>query len=527
MNMGRKGRGCDRLIVLVSRAMRIATVLSAVAGVSGGQSMPPQGLDEYMNKVREQWNVPGIAIAVVKDDDVVFSKGYGVRKIGDSAPVSDQTVFAIASCTKAFTAAALAILVDEHKIGWDDPVTKYLPYFQLYDPYVTNEVTIRDLLGHRTGFGRDTGDFLFTDPRNTHSEILRRLRYLKPSSQFRSAFGYSNVMYLAASEIIPAVTGVSWDEFITMRIFEPLGMASTSTHVSAVTRAANVASPHYTVNGTLQRIPYRDTDPCAGACAIYSSAADMAQWIRLQLGKGKIANKRLYTQAVADEMWSPQTIIPVNAETLGGILFPSTHFLDYGFGWAMHDYLGRKIIRHLGGLDGMTSAVVLVPEEGLGFVLLANRDFEEFNPMSLIYRVLDIYLGAPLRDWSTEFHKVHEDAQLAYRREEQKVEALRVRNTVPTLPLQKYCGAYENDAYGSAVVELEEGKLLLHFNPTETAELSRWHYDTFRVIWNDLYLNTPGGFGQPFATFVLDPNGRVGELRVGELGIFRRLADMD
>src|SRR5947209_16611225 len=257
------------LLLILPLAVRIATA----------QDAPLQDFDDYVNKARADWSVPGLAIAIVKDNKVVFARGYGVRKLGDPAPVNERTMFGIGSTTKAFTAAALSMLVDEGKIKWDDPVTKYLTDFQLYDAYVTREITIRDLLCHRSGL--DRGDQLWDGTPLDSKEILRRIRYQKPTWSFRSHFGYNNIMFLAAGQIIPAVTGKSWADFVRERILVPLGMIQTSTSVTALKNFENVAMPHAKASNKIEPIARWVNDNVAPAGSIYSSVSDMAKWLRL------------------------------------------------------------------------------------------------------------------------------------------------------------------------------------------------------------------------------------------------------
>ncbi|HEY0385993.1 MAG TPA: serine hydrolase domain-containing protein, partial [Pyrinomonadaceae bacterium] len=295
-------------------------------------------IDEYANRVMRDWHVPGFAMAIVKDDRVIFAKGYGVRELGKSAPVDEHTLFAIASNTKAFTAAALATLVDEGKIRWDDPATKYLPGFQLYDPYVTREMTVRDLISHRSGLATFGGDLLWYDTTYNRDEILRRIRYLKPTSSFRSKYGYQNIMFLAAGQIVAAVTGKSWDDYVRERFLVPLGMTTTTTSVTAFKSTDNVASPHNELDGKLRVVRYSNVDGVGPAAGLNSNVAEMAEWLRLQLGRGKYGGRQFFSTAVSREMWSPQTIVPISEA--GEKFNPSRHFNTYGLGWFVSDYRG-------------------------------------------------------------------------------------------------------------------------------------------------------------------------------------------
>ena len=300
---------------------RTVSLTFAVLGLLGArallaqQARPPRALRDlpaYASQAVTDWGIPGLAIAVVKDDSVVFAQGFGVRKLGDPAPVTPRTLFAIGSCTKAFTAATLAMLADSGKLAWDDPVTQYLKGFQLYDPYVTRELTVRDLLTHRSGLMR--GDALWYATPYDRDEVLRRIRYLKPSWSFRSRYGYQNIMFLAAGQLVPAVTGMTWDDFVQRRLFAPLGMTATNTSVTALARAADVATPHERVAGKEQPVAWRNIDNIGPAGAINSNVLDMAQWLRLQLGTGSYRGARLISAAAMKEMHAPQTLVPLDSD---------------------------------------------------------------------------------------------------------------------------------------------------------------------------------------------------------------------
>lgn len=486
-------------------------VLLTLAPVARAQTLEARlkEIDDYATKAGRDWNVPGFAIAIVKDDRVVFAKGYGVRELGKPTPVDDKTLFAIASNTKAFTAAALAILVDEGKVKWDDPVTKYLPEFQLSDPYVTREMTLRDLLSHRSGLATFGGDLLWYESGYDRKEILRRIRYLKPTSSFRSRYGYQNIMFLAAGEVVAVVTGKSWDEFVRERFFAPLGMTTTQTSVRGFKPTDNVATPHNEAGGRLHAIRYGVVDQAGGAAAINSNVSEMAQWLRLQLGRGTYEGKQLFSRATAREMWTPHIVIPISEQ--GEKLNPTRHFNTYGLGWFLSDYHGRKVASHGGGLDGMISQVALMPEENLGVVVLSNS--ETGLPSLMVNKIFDVFLGVPPRDWSAEALARAKAAKEAEKGEEQKLEAERAKETKPSLALEKYAGSYTGAMYGDAKVALENGKLVLRLAPSPNfvGDLEHWQYDTFRVKWRDTVVYP---FPKGFVTFTLDARGRIDEMKI-------------
>ena len=492
------------------RLFTLLVVLLTVFNLNASAQTPKkpiQSLDAYYAKALTDWNVPGMAIAIVRNDSVLLSKGYGVLEVNKPEKVTDKTLFAIASNTKAFTAAALAILVDEGKIKWDDQVIKYIPWFQLYDPYVTQNMKIRDLLSHRSGLATFSGDLLWFGSNYSREEVIRRARFLKPIYGFREHFGYSNIMYLTAGEIVHAVTGISWDQFLSDRIFKPLGMVRTNTSIKALKGMGNVAECHTDSAGKVIRIPYLDWDNIGPAGSINSCVSDLAKWVKLQLNNGTVDNKVIFSKATNREMWTPQTLQGVSAGSAR--MFPSTHFKAYGFGWGMNDYLGLEIVSHSGGYDGMTSYTCLVPEKKIGFVILTNKNSSLYMP--LVYRTLDALLGGGETDWSKTYLDNAKRATEGTAQQKIAEEKARVLNTKPTLDLSAYTGKYDGELYGPATVELKNGELVVSFIPTPnfTASLKHWHYDTFTVMFTK-FPSLPQGK----VNFVINAEGKVEEMRV-------------
>ena len=467
-------------------------------------------IDAYAIKAGQDWKVPGFAIAIVKDDKVLFANGYGVRELGKPEAVDKDTLFAIASNSKAFTAAALATLVDEGRLKWDDPVTKYLPWFQLYDPWVTREMTVRDLLSHRSGLATFGGDLLWYESTYSRDEIIRRIRFLKPTTSFRSRFGYQNIMFLTAAQIIPVITAKSWDDYVRERFFVPLVMTRTTSSYKQLLASPNIATPHNEFAGKIRVIRYGNVDNAGGAAAINSSVADMAQWLRLQLGRGTYDGKKFFSSDRSREMWTPNTIaggISEQAEKFN----PTTHFNLYGLGWSLSDYQGRKLVSHGGGLDGMISRVAMMPEENLGLVILTNS--ESALTTVLANKIFDVFLGVPKRDWSAEVmarsKRGEEDAKAAAKR----LEDSRVPNTKLSLPTAAYAGTYSGAMYGDARVTEENGKLVLRLvpSPNFVGDLEHWHFDTFSIKWRDSIVYP---FGPGFVSFIIDPQGKVSEMKL-------------
>jgi len=480
--------------------------LSLLAQTAAGSGAPPQDLDSYVANSMRTFDVPGMAVAIVKDGRVVVSKGYGVRKLGDPTPVDEFTMFAIGSNTKAFTTAALATLVDAGKLSWDDRVYERLPGFVMYDPYVSHEMTIRDLLTHRSGMGLGEGDLLFW-PHTTYTrdEIIHKLRFMKPQSSFRTRYAYDNLLYMTAGQIIPAVTGTSWDDYIRQRIFTPLGMAHSTTSSKAFQPADDYASPHSRVDGKLQVIPLEDLDNVGPAGSINSCAADMAQWVQVQLNRGKFVDRdgRLFSESRSREMWAPQTILPAGdpPTALAGL---KTNFADYALGWGVRDYHGRKLVGHTGGVAGFVSRVMLAPDEHLGVVILTNA--EETGAFdAILYHVLDHYLQLPPTDWIAGFKTLKDREEKEAASTMKKAEGTRAANSKPSLPLEKYAGTYNDAWYGPITIRIENGGLVISFDhtPGMIGDLQHWQYDTFKAHWRVRTIE------DAFVTFSLSPDGSI------------------
>lgn len=464
-------------------------------------------LDKYIPQAMDQWEIPGLSIGIVKDGKIIFTKGYGVREVGKPEKVDENTMFGIASNTKAFVAASMAILVDEGKISWDDPVRKYLPWFTLYDPYVSENITIRDLLCHRAGFKTFSGDLLWNSTSYSREEIIRRARFLKPEYGFRAHYGYSNLMFLTAGEIIPVVTGQTMDEFFQERFFTPLEMKTTNTSIKKHKDVDNLAIPHDKYNGKVGTVKYISWDNIAAAGGINSTANDMSKWLLLQLNGGKHKGKTIFSKTSQDEMWSPQMV-----NTLSGTdkyFFPSKHFSLYGMGWELFDYHGKKVVTHSGGLDGMISQTAMMPEEKLGFVILTNS--LNYLPYFMMYTIFDIFMEKKGQDYSkivVEFVKKNKEEEL---KQWEKEDAERNKKSKPTLPLEAYVGTYGGDLYGDAVISLENGKLKLQFVPAPDFHsiLDHWQYDCF-VVEFKYFPSLPKGK----LNFIIGQDGKVEEFKI-------------
>ena len=485
-----------------AQILTILTMILLGAGALLGQGAAPKDLDAYAARAMKTLDVPGIAVTIVKDGRVVLAKGYGVKKRGEPAPVDENTLFGIGSNTKAFTSAMLASLVDEGKIAWDDPVYQRLPGFQMYDPYVSHEMTIRDLLTHRSGMGLGEGDLLFWPHTTfTRDEIIYKLRFMKPASSFRSRYAYDNLLYIAAGQIIEHVTGKSWEENVRERILRPLGMKTTNLSNGAFQPGDNYAWPHSAIGGPLRPIEFVPLDNAAPAGSINSSAAEMGRWLLLQLNHGKIPDHegRIFSEARSRDMWSAQTLVPIGENR--GPLTPK--FSAYGLGWGLQDYHGRKLVGHTGGVAGFISRVMLVPEENLGVVVLTNS--ETFLIDAVLFHVLDSYFGLPPTDWIAAFKAAADGAAKAADEAMRAAGAARAADSKPPLALDQYAGVYSDAWYGSATMGMEGGKLVfrLDHTPKAVGDLEPWQYDTFKVKWRDRIIE------DAFLTFALNADGQI------------------
>lgn len=475
------------------------------AAQSRAATDPVRDLDAYTAKAVADWHVPGLAIAVVKDGRIVFAKGYGVREAGKPAPVDTQTLFAIGSTTKAMTAASIGMLVDEGKLRWDDRVTKILPTFQLADPYVTREITIRDLLTHRAGLGN--ADVLWYRTDNSPDEVIRRVRFADPAYSLRSSFIYQNVMYAVAGQVVATASGMPWEQFVRTRIFRPVGMPNTVPLLDSARRRANVASPHYRLGDTVRVVTNASVDAVAPAGAVWASAADMARWMLFVLDSARVDGRRLLKPESYAEWLKPETMV-TPAEFYPTARLTKPHWTTYAFGWFQEDYSGRMVQFHTGSIDGMVAIIGLIPDARLGVYVLANLDHAEVRH-ALMYRVFDAYLGNPPRDWSADLLKLYGGMRASSDSARLRTEGRRIPNTHPSLSLDQYAGTYADSLVGEVTVTLENGKLRLRASSTHAGTLDHWEYDTFRLRWDNSWE------GSEYATFTIGRDGSPSRLDFG------------
>ena len=470
------------------------------------QARLPKHFDAEVARALARFQVPGAVIAVVNDGRVLLLRGYGVRQVG-GAPITPHTLFQIGSNTKAFTAASLAMLVDSARVNWDGRVTSYLPGFELADPWVTRQLTVRDVLTHRSGLGLGAGDLLWLHSTLSRQEILYRMRAARPATSFRASYAYDNVLYAAAGEIVPAVTHASWEAFVRTRMLGPLGMTDTRTGIADMRPGDTLATPYALVNNAVQVVPLDTVDNIGPAASIISSGADLLKWVQVQIDSGRAGATTLWSTGQTREMWSPQTVIPIDdPEPPLAALRPN--FFDYALGWRLRDYHGRKMVWHTGGLAGMTSRVTLVPEERIGIVVLTNGESD--LPDALTFELLDQFFKVPATDWVAAFADVADhdramnDSLLA------TWHAQRDTTSRPTLALSRYVGVYRDSLYGDATIVLAHDTLVFRLSrsPAFTGALEPWQYDTFITHWRAVNL------ADAFLTFDLFPDGSVAGIRI-------------
>lgn len=438
-------------------------------------------LDELVEKTRTTFNVPGIAVAIIKDGKVILSKGYGVTNSNTNQKVDGNTLFGIASNSKAFTSAALAILVDEGKINWDDKVKKYLPEFKMYNKYVTDEFTIRDLLTHKSGLGLGAGDLMiWPDGHNfTPNDIVKNIQYLKPISGFRTKYDYDNLLYVIAGEVVAKVSGKSWCEFVEERIMKPIGMNNSASSWSRLKDTSNVIVPHVPTEGKLQVIPRYKNSIFDAAAGLYSSTNDLSKWLILQMNKGKYNDLQVFSEKQHKEMWSPQTILPERNS------YPyKTNFRAYGLGWQLTDYNGFLQVSHTGGLDGIVTQSIMLPEIQLGIIVLTNQQSgAAFTTIS--NTIKDSYMGLPVFDHLSFLSKdrkgKEEDADKITAEVWQTVAA----NTAKVNP-KKYIGSYKDNWFGEVTISEKNGKLYFASSrsPRLKGEVFLYKNQNFVVKWD-------------------------------------------
>jgi CubicO group peptidase (beta-lactamase class C family) len=467
------------------RLLAVSLCLCLFATTATAQPDPQRALrriDSFIEKVMEDWHVPGLAVTVVKDSVVVLSRGYGLRDVEGELEVTPRTLFAIGSSSKAFTTMAIGMLVDDGKLDWDEPVRSYLPAFQMWDAFATERMTPRDLVTHRSGLPRH--DAVWYNSPLSRKDIFDRLQYLEPSQDFRTTFQYQNIMFMTAGYLVGQMSGGTWEDFVRSRIFDPLGMDGSNFSVSVMARAADAAKG-YRWDGDEEKLvhmPYRNIDAIGPAGSINSNVEDMANWLKLHLGRGTVEGEEIVSRGQVNQMHTPYMFISSPAST------PELPTNGYGLAWFIQPYRGHFRVQHGGNIDGFSALVSLLPLDGIGIVLLTNLNGNPAN--TFVERgIVDRLLGLDPIDWSGKALEARRKAaERAEAEPEEEEEEDRVEGTQPSHTLEAYTGTFEHPGYGVATIELEEGALKLTYNNMSTI-LEHWHYDVFRSTDDEVFEN--------------------------------------
>lgn len=440
-------------------------------------------LDQYIEREMKRWQVPGLAIAIVKDGKVVLTKGYGVTAIKNPKKVNEFTLFQIASNSKAFTGTAIAQLHEEKKIHLDSAVTKYLPYFKLYEPSSTELCTVRDILTHRIGHGTFQGDFLNWGSNLTRKEIVEKMSLTKPKYPFRYTYGYCNAGYIAAGEIILAASGLTWDEYLQTNYFKPLKMQHTHTSFAQMKIDVNACAPHTIYLDKLTQIPLANIDNMGASAAINSCAADMANWLIMQLNNGKFEGNSIVSANVLRETRKSQMIV----RDVQSRLFPGKHFNNYGLGWASSDYYGKRVFEHSGGANGFVTKTEFVPEENLGVLVYTNSDANSLYD-ALPKQIIEAYLNLPYRNISAAYFEASAESREKELRATDSLMAIAASSRPEDFDTKRLVGYYQNAFYGKIALFEKKGKLMLwmEHHPNNIATLSYLNDNQFLTVYSDI-----------------------------------------
>ncbi|MEO7655412.1 MAG: serine hydrolase [Sphingomicrobium sp.] len=489
----------------------LAALLLAIA--MPALAAPPANFEQRVDELRIAYDAPGVSIAIVENGKPTLAKGWGVREIGKPAPVGPDTIFGTGSTGKAFTVAALAILVDQGKLKWDDRVIDHMPDFRMWDPWVTREMTVRDLLVHRSGLGLGAGDLLFVPNSDlTRKETVRRLRFIKPATSFRSGYAYDNILYMVAGQLVEEISGESWEQFVRGREFAPLGMTRSTVSDAEFRANPDRGHPHGRFDGPIVGLgtqePYSAEAALAGNAApaggLAISANDMSRWLLTQLGRGQIpgGSERLFSADQSKEMWTPVILQPV-APAPPGFELTQPNFDTYALGWDVQDYRGTKIIAHGGAVFGSLTTVILIPDRNIGFSIAVNSNEGEIV-RGLMNELLDHYLGLPAAGWPEKYRafklaRLNEAAKLVTA---QKAKPAR---DGPSLPLDRYVGDYADPWYGTISVRWVGKGLAIKFPHSKGMDsvLVHHQYDSFRTQPALKWIEPA------FVTFSIDADGKV------------------
>lgn len=486
---------------------RLSLYMLLLTGILQAQPMNSKQIDSLVNLSLKTFDVPGIAVGVVKDGKLVHAKGYGIANLETGKKTDENTLFGIASNSKAFTTAAISMLVDEGKMKWDDKVTDHIPGFKMYDPYVTDAFTVRDLVTHRSGLGLGAGDLMMWPDGSsfTRADIIHNLRYLKPVSAFRTKYDYDNNLYIVAGEVIAKVSGMPWEDFIEQRIMKPLGFQSSAASLYRLKDKSNMIRPHAPVDGQLKVINIDWSETANAAGGIWSNITDLSKWVALQLNHGRYGDslkQTLFSESLHEEMWSPQTIIPSNTRPPY-----NTHFSAYGLGWFLSDIKGYKQVTHTGGLAGIVTQVVLFPELNLGIIVLTNQQSgAAFSAISSAIK--DGYIGVSGQNWVKAYRDRELQGFAEADRIKKQVESDMVaqqKSITGKFDFSPYFGTYRDAWFGDVVLSMKNGKPWIASvrSPKLEGELLPYKGNTLIAKWTDRSMDADA-----FVIFSTDRNGK-------------------
>ena len=490
----------------MKKFVTILLVLISLQSVAQNDSIPSfvkDSLDNYVQKALTDWQIPGVAVCVVKNGKVIVMKGWGKRDMNGVEMVDENTLFMIGSNTKAFTATALAMLDVEKKISLDDAVTKWIPQFKLDNKAAGEQAIVRDLLCHRIGFKTFQGDFTYWTSNLSRAEIIEKMSHIKAAYPFRTKWGYTNAAFLTAGEIIPKATGLSWEEYIQQKIFAPLEMNQSLALSKDFPTAINKCSAHTFSEGKLIKIPFCPIDNLAPAASIGSSVHDMSHWVLALLNNGKYNEQKVIPIGAINQTRTPNSILGN-----GGYMYNTGHFSLYGLGWFLEEYCGKKIVSHTGGVNGFVTSVTLIPEEKLGIVVLTNTDQNSFYE-ALKWEIADAYLSKPYRNYSNVYLGFTKQENSAKEKAESLLRDSVAMNITTSLPLTSYSGKYNNDVYGEMTVVVDGNGLKMKFShhPDVFASLGSLGGHRFYARFND------PTFGNAVFPFTVE-NGKVKSVAV-------------
>jgi CubicO group peptidase (beta-lactamase class C family) len=469
--------------LIIYNMLRLYTWLLLLLSLSIAHLLPAQTaaeqLDAMIEKGMTDWKIPGLAAVVIKDGKVAFKKTYGTKDIKTKEPVDDQTLFTMASTTKAMIAISLGMLVDEGKLDWNDKVIDHLPTFQLSDPYITGTARVQDLLTHNLGIGN--ADLLWSIDSVSTTETLRRFRLAEVEYPLRGGFTYQNIMYAVAGEVVGAVSGMHWTEFVQQRIFDPLGMDRSQAKSANIFKAGNYARPHYDdLDEGIVRVGPTLSDQIGAAGMIWSCLADMTKYLQFLLDGGQVDGKVLLQPKTFAYLFEPHAFVSTE-EFYPTQKLTKPHWRTYGLGWFQHDYRGQKLDFHTGSIAGLVAIAGLVQDEDMAVYVFANLDHAELRH-AIMYKAIDLFVfDDNSRDWHKEIFDMYSGLKAEYKKSLQKQVAERELETRPTLPLIAYTGTYVHDMYGTITITERAGKLLINFNDFLKLSATHWHYDTFRT----------------------------------------------